>query len=127
MNVCMKLLFLGFTQIRKKIFFFLILKNAKNHEKYRVSYTGFIHQGTKMKYKIQNTVIIEEKDGVEVRDIVYEELNEQDFLVKYLQNPSLIYWQLHDDGSRDYYRNGRHTASIDPLGIAKNIPINNDF
>jgi len=75
-----------------------------------------------MKYKIQNTVVIDEQDGVEIRDIIYEELNEQEFLVKYLQNPSLIYWQLHDDGSRDYYRNGQHTANIDSQGNARNIP-----
>jgi len=75
-----------------------------------------------MKYKIQNTQVIEEKDGVEIRDIVYEDLTEQEFLVKYLQNPSLIYWQLHDDGSRDYYRNGKHMANVDVNGLATNIP-----
>jgi hypothetical protein len=77
-----------------------------------------------MKYKIQNIIILEELDGVEIRDIVYQELTEQEFLIKYLQNPSLIYWQIHDDGSRDYYRNNKHTASIDEFGNAKNNKLN---
>jgi hypothetical protein len=75
-----------------------------------------------MKYKIQNVVVLEELDGVEIRDIVYEELSEQEFLVKYLQNPDLMYWAIHDDGTRDFYRNGKHMANVDVNGLATNIP-----
>jgi hypothetical protein len=74
-----------------------------------------------MKYKIQNIVVLEELDGVEIRDIVYQELNEQEFLVKYLQNPNLMYWAIHDDGSKDYYRDGKHMANIDASGKATNM------
>jgi hypothetical protein len=75
-----------------------------------------------MKYKVQNTIVVENIDGVEIRDIVYQELTEQEFLVKYLQNPDLIYWQIYDDGTRDYYRNNKLTARVDVNGNAKNIP-----
>jgi hypothetical protein len=75
-----------------------------------------------MKYKIQNVVVLEVLDGVEIRDIIYEELSEQEFLVKYLQNPDLMYWVIHDDGTRDFYRNGKHMANVDVNGLATNIP-----
>ena len=75
-----------------------------------------------MKYKIQNIIILEELENETVHDIVYHELTEQEFLVKYLQNPDLIYWAIHDDGSKDMYRKGSHIASVDALGNIKNIP-----
>lgn len=75
-----------------------------------------------MKYKIQNIIILEQLDGVEVRDIVYQELTEEEFLVRYLQNPELVYWAIHDDGTRDMYRKNKHYATVHPDGTVTNIP-----
>lgn len=75
-----------------------------------------------MKYKIQNIIILEELDGVEIRDIVYQDVSEEEFLLKYLQNPNLVYWAYHDDGSRDMYRKGKHYATVHADGTVTNIP-----
>ena len=74
-----------------------------------------------MKYKVQNIIILEELENETVHDIVYQELTEQEFLVKYLQNPDLIYWAIHDDGTRDMYRKGYHIARVDKLGNIRNM------
>ena len=75
-----------------------------------------------MRYKIQNIIVLEELENETVHDIVYLDLNEQEFLVKYLQNPDVIYWAIHDDGTRDFYRKGKHMVSVDIIGNITNIP-----
>jgi len=73
-----------------------------------------------MKYKIQNVITMETNDGT-INDIIYQELSEQEFLVKYLKDPNMIYWKIYEDGSRDYYSKGSHMAHVDTNGNATNI------
>ena len=65
-----------------------------------------------MKYKIQNTIILEELENETVHDIIYHELTEQEFLMKYLKNPRLTYWQIEDDGTKHHYRDGKLMVTI---------------
>jgi len=74
-----------------------------------------------MKYKIQDTITVIDEHGQEIREIIYNEFTEQEFLIKYLKNPDLMYWQIHDDGSRDYYRKNKHMATVDAQGNVTNI------
>ena len=75
-----------------------------------------------MKYKIQEVITISSDDDVEIRDIIYHDLTEQEFLVRYLANPDLVYWAIHDDGTRDMYRKNKHMARVHPDGSVTNIP-----
>lgn len=59
-----------------------------------------------MKYKIPQTIILEELENETIKDIVFNELNEQEFLVHYLKNPRLTYLKIDDMGNRFYYKNG---------------------
>ena len=65
-----------------------------------------------MKYKIQNIIILEELENETVHDIIYHELDEQEFLVEYLKNPRLIYWQIEDDGTKHHYKDGKLMVTI---------------
>jgi len=65
-----------------------------------------------MKYKIQNIIILEELENETVHDIIYHELTEQEFLMKYLKNPRLTYWQIEDDGTKHHYRDGKLMVTI---------------
>ncbi len=95
-----------------------MIKTTKFTKNYADSY-----KEQKMRYRIQNIVILEElENGDTVRDIVYEELTEQEFLIRYLADPDLVYWAYHDDGSRDMYRKGKHYATIHADGTVTNIP-----
>lgn len=59
-----------------------------------------------MKYRIPETIIIEQNDTETIKDIIHHELTEQEFLVEYLKNPRLSYWQDLDDGTSHHYKNG---------------------
>lgn len=65
-----------------------------------------------MKYRIPETIIIEQNDTETVKDIIYHELTEEEFLVEYLKNPRLAYWVSEDDGTKHHYKNGRLMASV---------------
>lgn len=65
-----------------------------------------------MKYKIPNHVIVEQKDKETIKDIVYNELNEQEFLVEYLKNPRLNYWKIYSDSHREMYSDGLLMVTI---------------
>ena len=70
------------------------------------------NKGTKMKYRIPETIILQTIDNETIKDIVYHELNEQEFLVEYLKNPKLSYWQDHPDGTKQHYKNGKLMVTI---------------
>jgi hypothetical protein len=65
-----------------------------------------------MKYRIPEHIIIEETPDAVIKDIIYHELNEQEFLIHYLQDPLLSYWQDHDDGTRQHYNKGKLVVTI---------------
>ena len=66
-----------------------------------------------MKYRIPEHVIIEETPDAIIKDIIYHELDEQEFLVEYLRNPRLTYWVTDDQGTKYHYKNGILMASIE--------------
>jgi hypothetical protein len=66
-----------------------------------------------MKYQISEHVIIEETPDAIIKDIIYHELDEQEFLVEYLKNPRLTYWVTDDDNIKRHYKNGILMASIE--------------
>jgi len=55
-----------------------------------------------MKYRIPEHIIISQTDTEIIKDIVYHELTEAEFLVEYLRNPGLTYWQDHPDGTKHH-------------------------
>ena len=64
-----------------------------------------------MKYRIQKIIILEELENETVKDIIYQELDEQEFLVHYLKDPNLSYWKI--DGSTKYhYKNNKLIATV---------------
>jgi hypothetical protein len=65
-----------------------------------------------MKYRIPETIIIEQNDTEIIKDIIYHELNEAEFLVEYLRNPRLSYWQDYPNGTKEHYKNGRLMVTI---------------
>jgi len=65
-----------------------------------------------MKYRIPEHIIIEETDAGTIKDIIFHELSEQEFLVEYLKNPKLNYWQDHPDGTKQHYKNGKLMVTI---------------
>lgn len=65
-----------------------------------------------MKYRIPEHVIISQTDTEIIKDIIYHELTEAEFLVEYLRNPKLTYWQDHPDGTRQNYKNGKLMVTI---------------
>jgi len=65
-----------------------------------------------MKYQIQETIIVEENDTETVKDFVYRNLTEQEFLVEYLRNPKLAYWVLENENTKQYYKNGKLMVTI---------------
>lgn len=65
-----------------------------------------------MKYRIPETIIIEENDTEMIKDVIYHELTEPEFLVEYLKNPLLSYWKEHDCGMRQHYKNGKLMVTI---------------
>jgi len=65
-----------------------------------------------MKYRIPETIIIEQKENETIKDIIYHELTEQEFLVEYLKNPKLAYWQDYPNGTREHYKNGKLMVTI---------------
>lgn len=65
-----------------------------------------------MKYRIPETIIIEQNDTETVKDIVFKELDEQEFLVELLKNPQMPYWATAEDGTRSYYKNGKLLATV---------------
>lgn len=65
-----------------------------------------------MKYKIQNIIILEELENETVHDIIYHELDEQEFLVEYLKNPRLAYWKIEDNGTKHHYKDGKLMVTI---------------
>jgi len=60
-----------------------------------------------MKYKIEKVIIIEENGNDTVKEIVYQHIDEQEFLVELLKNPKLTYWAEDDYGTKIHYRNGK--------------------
>ena len=67
-----------------------------------------------MRYQIQNTN--------NKNEIYYEDISESAFLLKYLKNPNLMYWQIRDDGTRDFYRKRKHMTRILPDGTVITMP-----
>jgi hypothetical protein len=66
-----------------------------------------------MKYTIPETIVISKIGHEEVRDIIYHELTEQEFLVEYLKNPNLAYWTTDDDNNtKRHYKNGLLMATV---------------
>lgn len=66
-----------------------------------------------MKYQIPEHIIIEQNDTETIKDIIYHELTEQEFLMKYLKNPRLAYWTVDEDtGTKHHYRDGRLMVTI---------------
>lgn len=65
-----------------------------------------------MKYRIPETIIIEQNDTETIKDVIFHELDEQEFLVEYLRNPRLSYWQDHPDGTRQHYKNNKLMVTI---------------
>jgi hypothetical protein len=65
-----------------------------------------------MKYRIPEVIIIEQNDTETIKDIIYHELTEQEFLVEYLRNPRLTYWVAEEDGTKHHYKNGRLVVTI---------------
>jgi len=76
------------------------------------SETEIIQGITKMKYRIPEVIIIEQNDTETIKDIIYHELTEQEFLVEYLRNPRLTYWVAEEDGTKHHYKNGRLVVTI---------------
>jgi hypothetical protein len=77
-----------------------------------------------MKYRIPEHVIIEQNDTETIKDIIYHELDEQEFLVEYLRNPKLTYWVTDDDNIKRHYKNGILMASIEN-GVVTNHSMKN--
>lgn len=75
-----------------------------------------------MKYRIPEHIIISQTDTETVKDIIYHELTEAEFLVEYLKNPRLTYWQDYDDGTRQNYKNGKLMFTI-----KDNVVVNHAF
>jgi hypothetical protein len=75
-----------------------------------------------MKYRIPEYIVIEQNDNETVKDIIYHEFNEQEFLIKFLQNPRLSYWKDSPDGTKQHYRNGELQVTI-----KDSVVINNYF
>jgi len=65
-----------------------------------------------MKYRIPEHITIQTIDNETIKDIIYHELNEQEFLVEYLRNPRLSYWKDYPDGTKEHYKNGKLMATI---------------
>jgi hypothetical protein len=66
-----------------------------------------------MKYQIPEHIIIEQNDTETIKDIIYHELDEQEFLVEYLKNPRLAYWTVDEDSNtKQHYKNGSLMVTI---------------
>jgi len=65
-----------------------------------------------MKYQIPEHIIIEQNDTETIKDIIYHELDEQEFLVEYLKNPKLTYWQIVNDTTKHHYKNGNLMVTV---------------
>jgi hypothetical protein len=65
-----------------------------------------------MKYRIPEVIIIEQNDTETIKDIIYHELDEAEFLIEYLRNPRLSYWTADDQGTKYHYKNGKLMATV---------------
>jgi hypothetical protein len=72
-----------------------------------------------MKYRIQKIIILEELENETVKDIIYQELDEQEFLVHYLKDPMMSYWVTDDNNIKRHYKNGKLVVTIEN-GIVTN-------
>jgi hypothetical protein len=78
------------------------------------AYAAKLHmKETKMKYRIPEHITIQTIDNETIKDIIYHELDEQEFLVEYLKNPKLAYWIIDDFGVKKHYKNGELQVTID--------------
>ena len=55
-----------------------------------------------MKYKIPEHITLKHEDGVELKDVIYHELDQQQLLLEILKNPKLTYW-AEDEFEKHYY------------------------
>lgn len=60
-----------------------------------------------MKYRIPEHITIQTIDNETIKDIIFHELDESEFLVHYLKDPELTYTKILDDGTRLHYLQGR--------------------
>ena len=70
-----------------------------------------------MKYTIRETIEFETKHHGTVRDFVYTDVTEQEFLIKYLQNPRMNYVTEDDLGVKRYYNRGELEITRDGNNI----------
>ena len=59
-----------------------------------------------MKYTIRETILFETRHHEVVNDFTYTDVTEQEFLLRYLQNPRLNYITEDDLGVRRHYSRG---------------------
>ena len=66
-----------------------------------------------MKYRIPETIIIQQDNNEIIKDVIYHEMEELEFFTEYLKNPKLAYWTIDEQGIRKHYRNGELQVTID--------------
>jgi len=59
------------------------------------------------KYKVSRRVVVAETNDGPLMDIVFDELTEEELLLALLKNPSLTYYATLDDGTVNFYSQGR--------------------
>jgi hypothetical protein len=64
-----------------------------------------------MKYQISEHITIQTIDNETIKDIVFHELTEQEFLVHYLKDPNLSYWKI-DGDTKYHYKNNKLIATV---------------
>ena len=64
-------------------------------------------------------------DNEIIKDIVYHELTEQEFLIHYLKDPKLAYWTVEDNNIKKFYKHGRLMATIENGVVTNHTSIKN--
>lgn len=65
-----------------------------------------------MKYRIPEHILLQTIDNEQIKDVIFHELTEAEFLVEYLKNPSLNYWKIYSETHREMYSDGHLMVTI---------------
>lgn len=74
-----------------------------------------------MKYTIRETIEVETIHHGTVKDFKYDDVTEQEFLVRYLKDPKMTYITEDDLGVKRYYNRGKLEVTRNGLEVINHI------